>query len=66
MRREYDMRSLDTGTSGDNSGGCGETFAPPVRLCRFSRDGRQLAVVYDTSSPGEVIIWGALGWVHHN
>ena len=50
------MRSLDsgggltaTGTSGDtSSGGGGEKFAPPVRLCRFSHDGRQLAVVYDT------------------
>ena len=59
--RDYDMRSLDsgggltaTGTSGDTSsgGGGGEKFAPPVRLCRFSHDGRQLAVVYDTGNGG--------------
>ena len=39
---------------GDANGGagCGEKIAPPVRLCRFSHDGRQLAVVYDCSRDG--------------
>lgn len=55
--RDYDMRSLDNGggpiaTASGTSGGGGEKFAPPVRLCRFSHDGRQLAVVYDTGSGG--------------
>ena len=49
--RDYDMRILDKdgGRSipGDANGGAGEKTAPPVRLCRFSHDGRQLAVVYD-------------------
>ena len=62
VRREYDMRSLDNGTSGGDGGGGGEAFAPPVRLCRFSHDGRQLAVVYDTSSQGEVQLLIAVGY----
>ena len=61
--RDYDMRILDKngGPSipGDANGGAGggEKTAPPVRLCRFSHDGRQLAVVYDcgrASCPNEV------------
>ena len=61
--RDYDMRILDKdggpsipGYANGGAGG-GERTAPPVRLCRFSHDGRQLAVVYDcgrASCPNEV------------
>ena len=47
------MRSLDNGpTTAATTNTSGEKFAPPVRLCRFSHDGRQLAVVYDTGGGG--------------